>query len=122
MPDEKPETECWCSKDEDGRCAVCSERLAALLFQFGDFLLKMPKMAASLCQPCKKANGDWAAAKAIRELATAHPGTVDVSGVTAFVNNFVASSGITKTPLLNAEIQRLANQKKNEKGEDHGHP
>lgn len=71
-------------------------------------------MLGSLCQLCRKSNGDWAAAKAIRELVAAHPKTVDVAGVTAFVNNFVASSGITKTPLLDAEIRRLSEQKKKE--------
>jgi hypothetical protein len=116
MSDEKPEAECWCSKDEDGRCAVCSERLSAVLFQFMDAMFKMPKMLASLCQSCRKSHADAAAAKAIRELAAAYPLMCDVSAVTAFVNNFVASSGITKTPLLNAEIQRLA-QRKNE-GQD----
>lgn len=116
MPPEQPKEECWCSKDDDGRCTVCSERLSGILFQFADAMLKMPKMMASLCQPCRKSNADWAAAKAIRELVAAHPQVCDVSSVTAFVNNFVASSGITKTPLLNAEIKRLA-ERKNKEGE-----
>lgn len=104
---DKPKDECWCSKDQDGRCTVCSERLSAIIFQLVEVLLRTPKMADSLCQACKKTHADWAAAKAIRELIAAYPGSLDVSAVTAFVNNFVASSGITKTPLLNAEIQRL---------------
>lgn len=91
---------------------ACSERLSGIIFQFADALLRMPKMVGALCQPCKKTHGDWAAAKAIRELLAAHPEIRDVSTITAFVNNFVASSGITKTPLMNAEIQRLSKQKK----------
>lgn len=55
----------------------------------------------------------------MRELVAAHPESIDVSGLTAFVNNFVASSGITKTPLMDAEIRRLAEQKNKEgQGED----
>jgi hypothetical protein len=57
----------------------------------------------------------------MREMAAAHPKTVDVAGLTAFVNNFVASSGITKTPLMDAEIRRLAEQKKQREGEDPSH-
>ncbi len=112
MEPDSPRDECWCSKDDDGRCIVCSERLSALIFQVGDNMLRIPKMAQSLCQPCRKANADWAAAKALRELLAAHP-DLGISAVTAFVNNFVSTSGITKNPLLDTEIKRVAGMKKN---------
>lgn len=53
----------------------------------------------------------------MRDLVAAHPQSIDVSGLTAFVNNFVATSGITKTPLMDAEIRRLAERKTQGGGE-----
>jgi hypothetical protein len=113
MP-ETPKDECWCSKDPDGRCVSCSERLSGIIYQLMDATLTIPKMMNSLCLPCKKSNVDWAGAKAIRDIMAAHPGMRDVSAITAFVNNFVSSSDITKTPLMDAEIRRLSETKKNE--------
>lgn len=116
MDPETPKEECWCSKDGDGRCTSCSERLAGIISELATMLFKLPRMASAICQPCRKAHADWAAAKAIRQLVAEYPGMADLSAVTAFVNNFVFSSGITKTPLLDAEIRRLTEQKK-DKGE-----
>lgn len=113
MP-ETPREECWCSKDGDGRCIACSERLSEIIYQLMDATLRIPKMMNSLCLSCKKSNADWAAAKAIRDILAVHPEIRDISAITAFVNNFVASSGITKTPLMDAEIRRLSETKKKE--------
>ena len=111
---EVPKDECWCSKDPDGRCVPCSERLSDAIVQYFESFVRAGKMIQSLCQPCRKSNADWAGARAMRELVAAHHKSVDTSGLTAFVNNFVASSGIAKTPLMDAEIRRLAERK----GED----
>lgn len=119
MASETPKDECVCSKDADGRCAPCSVRLSEAIVQYFESVIRAGKMIRSLCYPCRKSNADWAGAKAIRELVAAHPKTVEISGVTAFVNNFVATSGITKTPLMDAEIRRLSERKSKEgEGED----
>lgn len=115
---EAPKDECWCSKNDDGRCVACAERLSQMIFQMGDSLLRIPMMAQALCRPCKRANGDWAAAKALRQLSEVHPDILDVEGATALVNNFVAASGITKTPLLDAEVRRIATLKRSPGAED----
>lgn len=115
-PPDKPAGECFCSKDDDGRCRVCAERLSAIMFQILDLMIRIPKMKNSLCGPCVSAEADWAGAKALRELFVNHPEAVDVQGAAAFVNNFVSTSGITKTPLMDAEVRRLS-ERKNKEGD-----
>lgn len=121
MTEESLKSPCLCEVDQDGRCAVCSKKLAEFVNGLVQILALQQREVSRLinrtqtnCDSCDRRGADYTVAKIIRdELSKMDVGVgreyiVCVSGaVQSLKSMFQSRVGALKWPLSDLEMDRL---------------